>query len=213
MRHRGKGSIALRPFLRRFDGELRFVSLVRDPLGFNISNFAYFGQQSWLRRHWHAARWMPAEQLAEIFFRTFPHAASSVWWQREFAQTVGHDPLSQPFDTEAGWAMARSGRTRSLIMRTDVPDERKTTLLREFLECPSVPDVRRENLNSVKAPSELGERLKLAIAARPGYVDQVLDLPAVRHFWSDAQRARMRATWLRTDAPARPAPQPDSAQG
>jgi hypothetical protein len=213
MRHRGKGSIALRPFLRRFDGELRFVSLVRDPLGFNISNFTYFGQQSWLRRHWHAARWMPAEQLAEIFFRTFPHAASSVWWQREFAQTVGYDPLKQPFDTEAGWAMARSGRTRSLIMRTDVPDERKTTLLREFLECPSVPEVRRENSNTGKAPSELGDRLKLAIAARPDYVDRVLDLPAVRHFWSDAQRARMRATWLRTDAPARPALQPASAQG
>jgi hypothetical protein len=213
MRHRGKGSIALRPFLRRFDGELRFVSLVRDPLGFNISNFTYFGQQSWLRRHWHAARWMPAEQLAEIFFRTFPHAASSVWWQREFAQTVGYDPLKQPFDTEAGWAMARSGRTRSLIMRTDVPDERKTTLLREFLACPSVPEVRRENSNTGKAPSELGDRLKLAIAARPDYVDRVLDLPAVRHFWSDAQRARMRATWLRTDAPARPALQPASAQG
>jgi hypothetical protein len=213
MRHRGKGSIALRPFLRRFDGELRFVSLVRDPLGFNISNFTYFGQQSWLRRHWHAARWMPAEQLAEIFFRTFPHAASSVWWQREFAQTVGYDPLKQPFDTEAGWAMARSGRTRSLIMRTDVPDERKTTLLREFLECPSVPEVRRENSNTGKAPSELGERLKAAIATRPDYVDRVLDLPAVRHFWSDAQRARMRATWLRTDAPARPALQPASAQG
>ncbi|MCX5640785.1 MAG: hypothetical protein NT059_08250 [Planctomycetota bacterium] len=59
-------------------------------------------------------------------------------------------------------------------MRTDVTDERKTALLREFLECPSVPDVRRENLNSVKAPSELGERLKVAIAARPDYVDGVL---------------------------------------
>ena len=76
-----------------------------------------------------------------------------------------------------------------------------------------MPEVRRENSNTGKAPSELGERLKLAIAARPDYVDRVLDLPAVRHFWSDAQRARMRATWLRTDAPARPALQPASAQG
>ena len=213
MRHRGKGSIALGPFLRRFDGEVRFVSLVREPLGFNVSNFTYFGEEYWLRHHWHAARWMPAEQLAEIFFRTFPHSSSSVWWQREFAQTVGYDPLAQPFDTEAGWAMARSGRTRSLVMRVDVPDGRKTTLLREFLECPTVPEVRRENLNSVKAPSELGERLKAIIATRPDYVDRVLDLPAVRHFWSDAQRARMRATWLRTDATSRPAPQPTSAQG
>jgi hypothetical protein len=76
-----------------------------------------------------------------------------------------------------------------------------------------VPDVQRENLNSVKAPSELGERLKAIIATRPDYVDRLLDLPAVRHFWNDAQRARMRATWLRADAPARPAPRPLSAQG
>jgi hypothetical protein len=213
LRHRSYGDMMMLPFLRSFHGEVRFISMVRDPIAFNVSNFTYFGRWYWLRHHWRTVRWMPAEQLADLFFRTFPHAASSVWWQREFAQTVGHDPLSQPFDTEAGWAMARSGRTRSLIMRIDVPDARKTTLLREFLECPSVPDVRRENLNSTKAPSELGERLKAAIATRPDYVDRVLDLPAVRHFWSDAQRARMRATWLRTDAPARPAPLPASAQG
>ncbi len=213
LRHRAHGDIMMLPFLRSFRGEQRFISMARDPIAFNVSNFTYFGRWYWLRHHWRTVRWMPSEQLTDLFFRNFPHAASSVWWQREFAQTVGYDPLKQPFDTEAGWAMARSGRTRSLIMRIDVPDERKTTLLREFLECPSVPDVRRENLNSVKAPSELGERLKLAIAARPDYVDQVLDLPAVRHFWSDAQRARMRATWLRTDAPARQAPQPVSAQG
>ena len=213
LRHRAHGDTIMAPFLRTFGGEVRFISMVRDPIAFNVSNFTYFGRMYWLRHHWRTVRWMPAEQLADLFFRTFPHAASSVWWQREFAQTVGYDPLKQPFDTEAGWAMARSGRTRSLIMRIDVPDERKTTLMREFLECPSVPDVQRENLNSTKAPSELGERLKAVIATRPDYVDRVLDLPAVRHFWSDAQRARMRATWLRTDAPARPAPQPASAQG
>ena len=207
LRHRAHGDIMMLPFLRTFRGELRFISMVRDPIAFNVSNFTYFGRWYWLRHHWRTVRWMPAEQLADLFFRTFPHGASSVWWQREFAQTVGYDPLTQPFDTKAGWAMARSGRTRSLIMRTDVTDERKTALLREFLECPSVPDVRRENLNSVKAPSELGERLKAAIAARPDYVDGVLDLPAVRHFWNDEQRARMRATWLGTGTPSRLAPQ------
>ena len=41
-------------------------------------------------------------------------------------------------------------------------------------------------------------------------------LVAIAGLWEqlgDAQRARMRATWLRTEAPARPAPQPASAQG
>jgi hypothetical protein len=212
MRHRCFGDTIMLPFLRKFDGELRVISMVRDPIGFNVSNFTYFGRMYWLRHHWRTIRWMSPERLAELFFGTFPHSSSSVWWQREFAQTVGYDPLQQPFDTEAGWAMARSGRTRSLIMRTDVPDERKTALLREFLECPSVPDVRRENSNTGKVPSELGERLKAAIATRPDYVDRVLDLPAVRHFWSDAQRARMRATWLRSDATSRPATQAASAR-
>jgi len=84
-------------------------------------------------------------------------------------------------------------------MRVDVPDEEKTSLLREFLECPTVPNVRRENLNDSRAPSELGVRIKAAIATRPDYVDSLLDLPSVRHFWNDAQRAKIRATWLKTD--------------
>ena len=199
VRHRAHGDIIMLPFLKAFSGEVRFVSMVRDPIAFNVSNFTYFGRVYWLRHHWRTVRWMPAEQLAELFFKTFPHKASSVWWQREFAQTVGYDALAQPFDTELGWAIAGSGRTRSLIMRVDVPDEQKTSLLREFLECPTVPNVRRENLNDSRAPSELGVRIKAAIATRPDYVDSLLDLPSVRHFWNDAQRAKIRATWLKTD--------------
>jgi hypothetical protein len=199
VRHRAPGDIIMLPFLKAFSGEVRFVSMVRDPIAFNVSNFTYFGRVYWLRHHWRTVRWMPAEQLAELFFKTFPHKASSVWWQREFAQTVGYDALAQPFDTERGWAVAGSGRTRSLIMRVDVPDEQKTSLLREFLECPTVPNVRRENLNDSRAPSELWVRIKAAIATRPDYVDSLLDLPSVRHFWNDAQRAKIRATWLKTD--------------
>jgi hypothetical protein len=213
MRHRCFGDTIMLPFLRKFDGELRVISMVRDPIAFNVSNFTYFGRMYWLRHQWRSALWLSEEQLADLFFRNFPHASSSVWWRREFAQTVGYDPLTQPFDTECGWAISRSGRTSSLIMRTDVTDERKTALLQEFLDCPSVPAVRRENSNTGKAPSQLGERLRLAIAKRPDYVDRMLDLPAVRHFWNDAQRARMRASWLRADGPERLAPRASATQG
>ena len=56
LRHRAYGDIMMLPFLRTFPGELRFISMVRDPIAFNVSNFTYFGRWYWLRHHWRTIR-------------------------------------------------------------------------------------------------------------------------------------------------------------
>lgn len=197
LRHKAIEQRTTREFLRRHQGPVRIVSLMRDPIAFNVSNFTYFGRSCWLRTTWRSAPWMSEDELAERFFRTFPHSSSSVWWQSEFAKTIGADALSLPFDPAQGWMTLRSGRFDVLVLRTDLNDARKTAALRAWLPEVAVPDVCRLNQNEAQAPPELASRLRDAIARRPDYVDSVLDLPASRHFWSDAQRAAIRERWLR----------------
>ena len=172
------------------------LSLARDPVAFNISNFTYFGRAYWLRTAWRSAPWMGTQELGRRFLQGFPHASSSVWWQREFAPTVGYDPLALPFDAERGWERRTSGRFDALVMRSDIPDAAKDAALREWLPGIDVPAVRRVNENDVQAPPVLAERLKAFVRTQPEYVDRMLDLPAARHFWTPAQRAALRARWL-----------------
>jgi len=191
MRHKAIEQRTTQRFLERHAGEIRVVSLVRDPVAFNISNFTYFGRAYWLRTHWRSARWMSEHELARRFFATFTHDASSVWWQREFAPTMGFNPLAEPFDTEAGWKRRISGRFDTLILRTDISDQQKTVALQTWLPGTGVADVGRANLNEDQSPPELAQRLRNVLARNPEYISRMLDLPAVRHFWSAAQRADM----------------------
>ena len=139
---------------------------------------------------------MSEPELAQRFFATFPHEASSVWWQREFAVTTGFDPLTEPFDTDAGFVRRTSGRFDALVLRTDLSDASKTAILRDWLPTAGVADVGRANQNDHQAPPELAERLRSAVRRHPDYVHRMMNLPAVRHFWSDAQRQAMAARWL-----------------
>ena len=56
-----------------------------------------------------------------------------------------------------------------------------------------IADVGRVNLNENQSPPELAQRLQSALARNPEYVQRMLELPAARHFWSDAQRAAIAA--------------------
>lgn len=191
MRHKAIEQRTTQRFLERHTGDIRVVSLVRDPIAFNISNFTYFGRAYWLRTHWRSARWMPEEELARRFFATFTHDASSVWWQREYAPTMGFNPLAEPFDTELGWKQRVSGRFNTLILRTDLGDQAKTAALRAWLPGIDIADIGRVNLNENQSPPELAQRLRSVVARNPEYIRRMLDLPAVRHFWSAVQRAKL----------------------
>jgi hypothetical protein len=104
---------------------------------------------------------------------------------------MGFDPLAEPFDTDLGWKHRISGRFNTLILRTDMGDQAKTAALRAWLPGIDIPDIGRVNLNENQSPPELAQRLRSVVARNPEYVRRMLDLPAVRHFWSAAQRADM----------------------
>ncbi|MFZ9915592.1 MAG: hypothetical protein ACO3IB_09720 [Phycisphaerales bacterium] len=181
------------------DRPLRIVSIVREPIGFNISNFTYFGRAYWMRTCWRRAPWLDAHELGTRFFESFPHGSSSVWWTEEFKATLGIDPIAPgAFDAARGWSRYRSGRFDALVMRADIEDGAKTLALREFLGDglgQSIAPVGRENLNDTQAPPILAERIREAVLSNPAYVDAMIELPSVQRMWSAEGRARIREKW------------------
>lgn len=180
---------------------LRIVSIAREPVGFNISNFTYFGRAYWMRTCWRRAPYLAPAELWRRFREGFPHASSSVWWKEEFARTVGVDPLAAgAFDAERGWSRYSAGRLDALVLRADLDDAAKTDALRTFLGAElgaTIAPVGRENLNDTQAPPVLAERLKAAVHAHPDYLEEMLALPAVERMWTVQGRDALRRRWSR----------------
>jgi hypothetical protein len=192
------------------DRPLRIVSIAREPIGFNVSNFTYFGRAYWMRTCWRRAPWMDARELARRFFDGFPHASSSVWWTEEFRATLGIDPLAPAaFDSERGWTRYQSGRFDALVMRADIDDAAKTEALREFLGSElgrSTAPVGRENLNDTQAPPVLADALREAVRSNREYLEAMIELPSVQRMWTAEGRARLRERWSASAVRAAVAP-------
>jgi len=197
LRHRAIEQKATRSLLLATDRPLRVVSVMRDPIAFNLSNYTYFGRAYWMRSFWRSAPAMPTAQLMAHFLGTFPHESSSLWWTREFAATTGIDVLASGFDTTRGWQRYRNDRFDCLVLRADIDDGAKREALAEWLGREIAP-VERENVNDTQSAPGVYERLKHAICDEPNYVDRMLALPSVRVFLDRGQRERLRARWLGT---------------
>ncbi len=195
LRHRAIEQRTVRRELLLSTCPVRVVSVSRDPIAFNLSNYTYFGRAYWMRSFWRSAPWWPTERLMDHFLRTFPHESSSVWWQREFAVTTGIDPLAEGFDDARGWQRYQRGRFDCLVIRGELSDDAKSQALSAWIGR-DVSAVQRENANDRQAAPGVYERLKRAMCAQPEYVRRMLALPAVRVLMGTTERARLESLWL-----------------
>ena len=201
LRHRAIEQRPSREMLFAGDRPLRIVAVVREPIGFNLSNYTYFGRAYWMRTFWRSSPWIDAAALQANFRRTFPHESSSLWWTREFAASTGIDPIALGFDAARGWQRYRNARFDCLVIRADLDDSEKRAALREFTGLP-VAEVVRENANDTQSAPGVYDRLRAETARDPGYVREMLALPSAQAFFTEGQRDAIARRWL--GEPGRP---------
>lgn len=179
-------------------GHTRFVTPIRDPVAVNISFFAYWGPRYWVPDVWSRLHELPDEEIARVFLDRYPHRSVVRWLELDFTPATGLPGSSLEFDTDRGAAVLRSPRASALIVRADLPDERKRVELEEFLGVP-IPTVSRENSSESRLADRpgLSTRLRRIVSGIPGYVDSLVDSDFTRRFWSDAQREEMRMRYRR----------------
>lgn len=182
--------------------EADFVITVRDPIAVAASNFAS-------GRHWWAPelkalaerperlRGEDGVRLAlETLATVFPTTLMRDWLEHDAGPTLRFDPLATPFDAERGWSTTESGPWRILLLRADVPDERKREAVEKFLGRRITGVARRnETERAYTLPSEVIELGRRAMAASPELVDRLLDPAFVGRFWTPAEIERLRAKW------------------
>jgi hypothetical protein len=124
------------------------------------------------------------------FLAVYPHSISLTWFDRELRDQVGIDIFKEHFDHDARYAWMPNHRT--LIFRSDCPDERKSAVLSEIFGTDIT--VTRSNEGDKKATGLLYAKVKSLVSYDEAFLDKMLENRFTRHFWSEAelQEARRR---------------------
>lgn len=182
--------------------EADFVITVRDPIAVAASNFAS-GQHWWapelkaLAERPERLRGDEGVRLAlETFATVFPATLMRDWLVHDAGPTLRFDPLAMSFDSERGWSTAESGPWRILLLRADVPDDRKRGAVEAFLGR-RIKEVARRNETerAYSVPHEAIELGRRAIASSPDLLDRLLDPAFVGRFWTSDEIERLREKW------------------
>lgn len=178
---------------RDLDRPIKVVSMFRDPVARNISSYFQHLDEIWGVRKAHLA--ISTDELIRGFFEVFEHDEPLDWFDTEIRSIHGIDVFDHPFDTEARHATIESGRCSLLLMRVDLPDATKRSVLSEFLGKP-VPEIPRANTAAAKSYSDAYRAFKDSLVVPGSYLDRFYDSRLVRHFLSPDERAKLRAHWL-----------------
>lgn len=183
----------------------KWIVTIREPVGCNLSCFAFHAERNWLRDHRLRLEALSADELTKLFLDRYPHDSIARWPALELQHVLGFDPYSTPFPHGKGYQRLQAGPFDLMIMRQDLDDPRKAAALNEHLDRSDIA-VHRANESS-GGPGGIYARLKRGIRKHPEYIDRMLSSRDARHWWSEAERTAIRDKWMGAGSdPPSPAP-------
>ena len=177
---------------------LKVITLVREPVGRNVSAYFQNLEEFWPGENPHER--VPMDELIRGFLEKFPHHAPLTWFDREFHKFLGIDVFAHPFPQDTGMGRISAPPHEVLILRVEMDDAVKGEALAKFLGLERLAFVQK-NVSSGKSYADAYRRFKTALRLPASYVDEMLGSKYARHFYSDAERARLREQWLKLERP------------
>lgn len=172
----------------------KFIALVRDPVAVKVSDF--FMNLSKGRRKRAMAQAGP-EELIAMFNKTAGQSSFQLnWFETEVEPVLGIDVFSAPFPLDLGYATYRNGPFELLVMRTELPDEKKSRIVAEFVGVSKL-SIGRTNTNEQKTYAERRRAFEAALSIDPTQMAAWLSAPLMQHFFSPEERESIRSRWCK----------------
>ncbi len=170
----------------------KMVTLVRDPVARNVSSYFQHLDEIWgIRRAW---AHVPISDLAEGFLRIFEHNEPLDWFDTEVRDMVGIDVMKHRFQTDRKFSIMSNEKWTLLLMRSDLPDDRKHVALEQLVGT-NVPEIQRTNVGSKKAYASIYKQFKRELVLPEAHLDLMYKAPISTHFFSAEEIRGMRSRW------------------
>lgn len=183
--------LALNGRLKRANEKVRIITMVREPVGRNISAFFQNLADCYGKVPLHL---IPVEEAIRRFFDEYPHHIVLEWFEAELERVTGVSLYDQPFPHQKQWMIIHEGRFEILVLRVEAPDNIKSEAIKTFLNLPSI-DLVRANVGDVKVYARLYEEFRTRISLPEEYLNTMLESKYARHFYSVDEIAGIRASY------------------
>jgi hypothetical protein len=175
---------------------VEIITLVREPIGRCISEFFQnFESHTGVDYHRDAFDLVTLYELFlnnQYFWRPLP------WFDEEMKPELGVDVYDYAFPQERGWLVIETGIYRILILKAELDDAIKETVIADFLKLGSF-ELTRANMAQEKAYAETYRTFIQTIRLPATYIDAMCNYKYTRHFYSETEIAGMRSKWLGKD--------------
>jgi len=196
----------------------KIISLVRSPIENMLSTFARedFGQPT--KRPEEAAEQTTPEQLSNQFCQDYLQADRYLhllgWFETEFQAALGIDVYQHTFDKTQKFACFREGPYEVLILRTEMDENQKATLVADFvgiphLEISSAALVSKTSASAKRrrlSPGKPGDQtdyaakyktLKQHVVIPQEYLEAIVNSQYAQHFFSEEERLAIKMKYER----------------
>lgn len=171
---------------------IRIITLIREPVGRNIS--AFFQNLESFERMKGAHSALEVEELVRDFIHKYNHDVPLTWFDEELRAATGIDVYQHPFPHEKGYQRIDEPPFHVLIMRHDLDDGEKSARIAEFLGLDSF-HITRVNISADKEYAETYQAFLASIQLPEDYVDRMLSSRYARHFYSPEEREALSQRW------------------
>jgi Putative capsular polysaccharide synthesis protein len=194
-----EGQYLRRRLAGRRPGERWYVvSLVRDPVARNISDFFRVGPDG-LGLDFRAEA---IDVLGAAFLERYTgHDEPLVWFDEQLKTTFGLDVYERPFPQETGYAIYENELVRALVIRLEDLRSCAAPAFQEWVGLDGFELV-EANVTEPKATGALYRTFVESVELPPEYLSRMYGSRYARHFYSAQELARFRDQWEHRPAEA-----------
>lgn len=171
---------------------VKIITLVREPISRNIS--AYFHNMDLIEETASAHELLDLDRVVDGFLTKYDHDIPLQWFDVEMKNTLGIDVYQYEFHKERGYKVIQKGGYEVLLLRHDLNDELKSSLVSDFLDIDKFT-IERTNVASEKQYAEKYRGFIKKISLPDEYIDKMLCSKYAKHFYSDEELSAIRDRW------------------
>ena len=169
----------------------KIITLVREPLGRNISAF-FENLQIFIGSDYNDTDFQ-LKKLIDIFIKEYSHEVPSQWFDLEFKKATGVNVYNYPFPKHKGYMTIEENNIELLIMKLEIPDALKERAIADFMHLDKFRLI-SQNLAKDKTYSKTYQQFKKTVRLPTAYVRNMLSSKYATHFYSEKD---INALWVR----------------
>ncbi|HMQ48238.1 MAG TPA: putative capsular polysaccharide synthesis family protein [Saprospiraceae bacterium] len=181
-------------------GKMDIITLVREPVSRNISSlFHNFEDQTGAKVLSTESEDLALTDLVQTMtaLPSKKRTAVVTWLDRNIKHFFGINVFDYTFP-ETGWMTYEKNKYRVLLLKAEIKDSDKEKAIAQFLNLPAFK-LENTNVGSEKAYADLYNHFKNKARFPKVYLDELIDTPYFRHFYSAEDEQRVRAKWQADD--------------